>query len=536
LFRARSIPMLYVAMNLVPNAHRCVQRMSVARSLACALALSALVFTGACGSEPNQTPTGKGVLIIAIDALRADHMGYAGYDRRTTPTLDALASQGAVLLQTYTTSPELLTAHASLLTGCDPMIVRRAPFADPESAWLVSDCYIPEDVPHLAQEFLAHGYHTAAFVDHPGISSFYGFGAGFRDFYGFNSEAKGKPSDLGFQDIASKFLQWLTEQDASKDWFAYVHVNDLERIWQHPDAKWDTFFEPRPELSAVPPVAQEDRAFFAIPHARWSGGTLSLGTYEARYDGALRGLDAKLGRLFEGMRSKGRLSNTTVVVVGTYGIGFGETGLYVDSGTLADADLHVPLLIRPSPLLNCPRGTKSDRLASTMDVAPTLLDLARIAKPRGMHGVSQTGALLGGSAPAREYAFASGGLQSGFAVIDARWCYEYSSPGTLQLPALPAGETRPSTLALSWYGDASDHSTLYRTFLHDRRANPSTGHLVDSAHDDRVSERLADVGRDWFTWMLRARDVLQRITANESSMEPDVLAELKRRGFVPDLR
>jgi hypothetical protein len=171
-----------------------------------------------------------------------------------------------------------------------------------------------------------------------------------------------------------------------------------------------------------------------------------------------------------------------------------------------------------------------------MDVAPTLLDLAHVAKPRGMHGVSQVGALFGGTAPAREFAFASGGLQSGFVVIDSRWCYEYSSPGTLQLPSLPAGETRPSTLSLSWYGDLSDHSTVYRKFLHDRRTNHSTGHLVDSAIDDDVSERLAAAGIDWFTWMLRARDVMQRLTANESSMEPSVLAELRRRGLVPDPR
>jgi arylsulfatase A-like enzyme len=533
-----------------PSRDRCARSAPIARSastertasnarfaLAARVALLALSFLAAsCGQKPSPGATGRGVLILAIDALRADHMSFTGYDRRTTPTLDQLASQGVAMLQTYTTSPELVSAHASLLTGCDPTIVRRAPFADPESTWFVSDCYIVDAVPRLAQEFLAHGYRTAAFVDHPGLSSLYGFGAGFRDFYGYHSEALQKPSELGFQSLAAVFLQWLTNQDPSSDWFAYVHVNDLERIWQSPDAKWDTFFEPRAELSAVPPVAEEDRAFFAIPHARWSGGTVSIGTFEARYDGELRGLDAKLGRFFEGMRSKGRLSNTTVVIVGTYGIGFGESGLCVDSGTLSDSDLHVPLIFRPSPLLNCARGTKSEQLASTMDVAPTLLDLAKIAKPRGMHGVSQAGVILDAPGAAREYAFASGGLQSGFTVIDPRWCYEHSSPGTLQLPSLPAGETRPSTLSLSWYGDSADHSTEYRSFLHDRRTNSSTGHLVDSAVDAKTSERMAEAGRDWFTWMIRARDVMQRLTVNESSMDAATISELRRRGLVPDPR
>jgi arylsulfatase A-like enzyme len=515
---------------------RCL-RVGSASALAIATAaLGALALGPACGHKPSPAATGNGVLVIAIDALRADHVSPAGYDRRTTPTLDALAEQGVVFTETYTTSPEVLTAHASLLTGCDPTIARRAPFAAPESAWLVSDCYIPDDVPHLAQEFLSHGYRTAAFVDHPGISSFYGFGAGFQDFFGYKSEAVLQKSELGFQDLVTKFMQWLTPQDADKDWFAYLHVNDLERIWTHPDPKWDTFFEPRPELSSVPPVAQEDHAFFAIPRPRWSGGTSSLGEYEARYDGELRLLDSKLGRLLEGLRSKGRLANTTVVVVGTYGIGFGESGLYLDSGTLSDADLHVPLILRPSPLLECRVGTKTDHLASTMDLAPTLLDLAQIPKPRGMHGVSQAGVLRGEPDPARQFAFASGGLQSGFAVIDARWCYEHSSPGTLQMPALPAGETMPATLSLSWYGDNLDHSTVYRTFLHDRQANPSTGHLSGSVRDEKTVARLSEAGTDWFTWMLRARDVMQRASSSQLNLDASTLAELRRRGYVPEPR
>lgn len=520
-----------------PSRSSSPRQLRAQRAIACATALLLLpALFGACGHKPSPGSTGNGVLVIAIDALRADHLSFTGYDRRTTPILDGLAAQGVAFEETYTTSPEILTAHASLLTGCDPTIVRRAPFADPESAWLVSDCYIPGEVPHLAQEFLSHGYRTAAFVDHPGISSFYGFGAGFQDFHGFRSEAVLQKSELGFQDVATKFLQWLTAQDASKDWFAYVHVNDLERIWRHPDPKWDTFFEPRPELSTVPPVAQEDRAFFAIPRARWSGGTLSLGEYEARYDGELRLLDSKLGRLLEGLRTKGRLSNTTVVVVGTYGIGFGESGLYLDSGTLADADLHVPLIIRPSPLLECRHGTKSAHLASTMDVAPTLLEMAKIPKPRGMHGLSQAAALRGEGPAAREFAFASGGLQAGFSVIDSRWCYEHSSPGTLQMPALAAGDTLPATLSLSWYGDNLEHSTVYRTFLHDRRSNPSTGHLVGSALDEKTALRMAEAGRDWFTWMLHARDAVQRSAASEQTMDASVLAELRRRGLVPDPR
>jgi arylsulfatase len=513
------------------------ERMRItAQALTTILALAATALAPACGRRPGDTGVGRGVLVIAIDALRADHVSAYGYDRHTTPTLDGLAAQGVAFTQAYTTSPETLSAHASLLTGCDPTVVRRAPFADPESAWLVSDCYVPDDVPHLAREFLAHGFRTAAFVDHPGISTFYGFGAGFHDFLGFHSEELVQKWDLGFAGVAGKFLNWLNDQDPGQDWFAYVHVNDLERIWQHPDPNADTRFEPRPGLAFVPPISEADRAFFAIPRQRWSGGVFALGDYEARYDGELFLLDSRIARLLENLRSKGRLANTTVVVVGTYGIGFGDSGLYLDSGTLSDADLHVPLIVRPPLSMPCARGAKSARLTSTVDVAPTLLDLFRIPKPKGMHGVSQFGALQGDERPAREYAFASGGLQSGYAVIDSRWCYEHSSPGRLQSIGAPDDAALPTSLSRTWYGDDLDHGRAYRTFLHDRSANHSTGHLNGSAADAAVRQRMADVGNDWFTWMLRARDVLQRAKSRDKDGEIPFLDELRRRGYVGDLR
>src|SRR6185436_7712959 len=103
----------------------------------------------------------------------------------------------------------------------------------------------------------------------------------------------------------------------------------------------------------------------------------------------LRQLDSKLGRLFEALRRIDRLKNTTVVVVGSYGVSFGESGLILDSGTLSDADLHVPLIIRPAPQQACARGTKVQHIASTIDLAPTLLELEQIPVPRAMHGVSQ---------------------------------------------------------------------------------------------------------------------------------------------------
>jgi arylsulfatase A-like enzyme len=492
---------------------------------ACAFLLFLGVSALAACSEPHGEKLGKGVLVIAIDSLRVDHVSAYGYDRPTTPTIDHLARQGTTFSSAYTTSPEVMPAHATLLTGCDPKIAFREPSGAGLQGPLLTRWYIPDAVPRLAQELLANGFVTGAFVDHPWLAPVRGFGAGFQEFHEARFETSPEAEIYRFDEVAARFLRWLSGHDANRDWFAYVHFNDLERVWRltTPDATGDTYFAPRPELSAVPPVAEADRVFFAVPQSRWAGGTRSMGEYEARYDGSIRQLDNRLERLFIQLGRTGRLENTTVVIVGTYGMGFGETGLVLDSGTLSDADLHVPLIVRPAPRLGLARGGMTNALTSLMDLAPTLLEMEGIEKPRGMHGVSQYGALNGSTTPARELVFASGGLQRGFCVIDSRWCYEWSLVGMAQ----------PQPLARSWFGDDLDHSADFRSLLHDREHDPSKGHLTATVADREVASRLHTAGFDWYTWIERARDVLQG-GALVPKTDLETMAELRRRGLLGD--
>ena len=486
-------------------------------------AVGVLATLAACGRAPSPSGTGHGVLVVVIDALRADHMSCSGYDRPTTPMLDEIAARGVRFTNVFSTSPELLPSHASLLTGCDPTLARRPSLGDVEQP-LLARWYIPDRVPRLAQEFLAHGYTTAAFVDHPAISPVFGFGAGFQSFLGFDPEDKPTRDQMGYRAVQSKFFDWLAARSASEDWFAYFHLHDLDRLWipddaQPLDPRWDTYFEPREELSAVPPVGEADELFFAIPRSRWDGATKSVGEYEARYDGALCFLDTQMRYLMESLRRRGWALNTTIVVVGSYGFGLGESGLYLDSGTLSDVDLHVPLIFRPAPSLGCETNAKSTILASTIDVAPTLLDLAGIARPKGMHGRSLAGALRGDAASVREYAYASGGLQAGHVVFDERWCFERSRPGA----------SRPDVVALSWYGDDDGASRVERTFLHDRSSARSFGHVVAPVEDAAVAARLDAAGTEWFRWVDKAREVLQGSIAGDTT---ELREELRRRGLI----
>lgn len=489
--------------------------------LACLLPLVCLLPLAGCGSEEPEAGLGTGVLVIAIDGLRADHLSCLGYDRETTPALDSLAAQGTLFRSAWSNSPDLPGSHASLLTGTDSRLSHRELERTDDRIARLSEWSIPDELPRLAREFVANRYTTAAFVDHPGLSQAYGFGSGFQEFHSFSPDPL-VDSSIGYEGVARRLFAWLQERSPGENWFAYVHVNDLERLWERggTEARWDSFFEPRAALDAVPPVAGGERSYFAIPRTRWRGAAHTLGQYEALYDGALRRLDTKFGLLFDELRKRGRLRNTTVAVIGTYGTGFGDAGLYLDSGTLSDCDLHVPLIIRPAPMLRCPQGQRTLATASGVDLAPTLLEICGLSVPQGMSGRSQLRVVRGESNTEREFAFASGGLASGFAVFDSQHCLEDSRPGA-------RGTAR---LQRSWSGDT--HEPERRVHLHDRSADPRQGHLWPGAQDETRALAMQQAGTEWYASVELARDVLQGRRQLED-LRPEERARMAMLRLIP---
>lgn len=474
-----------------------------------------LLFLGAltlaaCTDHVVEEEDGHGVLVIAIDALRADHCGAYGYDRDTTPTLDGLAAEGIVFDRAWSAAPDSVPAHIAMLTGCDPNISRRTlPKDVPHS--LVTTWGIPEDAPHLAREFLADGYSTAAFMDDAALSPNLGLALGFEHFPLESAKDARQVQDSGLEGEAAEFLGWLRSRGQRENWFAYLHFSDLEEIWSGSDPLWDTQYDPRPELDFIPPVSTASEVFFAIPQNRWSGGLSTLGEYEARYDGGIRQLDDSVGRLLKHLDRLGRLDSTTIVVTGAFGLSFGETGLILDHGTLGAVDLHVPMILRPSPAHGAGWFGREDgapsrhcgALVSSLDLAPTLLDLVDIPIPERMQGVSLKPVLGGDALRVREFAFASCGVSEGYAVMDLERGLRSVMRGV--------GGSRAATV--SWFGGAPrDAEELWEELVE----YPLAGSLAKAAVLDPegdlnrgISDPMRAAAETWFRGVHVLRTELQ---------------------------
>lgn len=479
---------------------------------------------GRAGEAPFPHEPPRGVLLVVVDALRADHVRSLGYDRETTPYLDQMAAEGTSFAQCFASAPLAIPSHVALVSGCEPLLARRVlpeGGGSEEQRWS-----IPDELPRLPVEMLANGFATAAFVDDRAFSEAFGFDAGFQEFHVSPRQARG--AEL----LAREALQWIKTRGRSERWFLLLHLNDLERCWYVPDLAREDFFQPRPTSSFVPPVGATNDVFFAIPNDRWRGGARTLGQYEAIYDGHLLRVDEAIGRLVDGLRASGQLESTLVSVVGSYGVQFGEAGLVLRSGRYSMADLHVPWIVRVPERWRRegePRARVADGLASLVDVMPTLLTLSGLEPPRGIRGLSQAAQVLPpelGRDPRspRPLAFATCGLQEGLAAI--AW------PGDVLELYFP-DRSQEEVLRRSWFGDDRVAESALPARFYDRRRDPFPPLTAAPPEPGAPGYReLRAEAERWYENVTLAQRVLQENLFLHERVDEETVAKLRDAGFL----
>ena len=501
--------------------------------LRAAAASSALGLSGCVRTGRGTGETAGGILVVAVDGLRADHLGLYGYDRDTSPTLDALAEEGLVFRNAFASAPLRVPAHVSLLTGCQPWVARRYLPTELEVAF-ERRWRLPVEVPHLAVELLARGWATALFADHREMAPLFGLRTGFQLFVSSDEE-----EEPGLAGMDRRIQQWLRSVDNDRPFFGYVHLNDLERSWNQPDPAWERFFyPPRPELAEVPPVGLTDDVMFSVPYSRWRGGIVSLGAYEAAYDGHIRRMDGQLAALFDGLRAIGRYDDTTIVFVGSHGLQFGEAGLYLRAGRYSIADLNVPLIVRPRAGLvpgmqpGVAAGRSIEQLFSVPDLAPTLMELESLPVPWGTHGVSHADSLRRGAGgepvvPPRDVAFASCGIQEGCALVGPRYVLEYLIPG----------DVSDAELRRSWFGEDVEPDLRPRARFYDRTLDPHPP-LADTARAQAsdIFDQYRRTAAEWIQTMGEIRRALHGRALFGQTVDADTLERLRAEGYLPKER
>ena len=120
------------------------------------------------------------IILIIVDSLRADHVGWYGYNRDTTPTLDRLADEGVAFTRAYTQAPFTTSSTATIFSGLYPSEHDMFLYTDKNIANL-------ETIPKFLKK---KGYNTYAYVLNPHISPRVGYDGfdKFRIYWGGGKE------------------------------------------------------------------------------------------------------------------------------------------------------------------------------------------------------------------------------------------------------------------------------------------------------------------------------------------------------------
>lgn len=308
------------------------------------------------------------VILIAMDTLRADHLGAYGYGRDTSPNIDAFAKDALRFVNFYSNAPWTLPSFSTMFTSLYPSDVKMQLPAD----------RLDERFTTLAEVLKQNGYATVGFNSPSPVSRNGGFFQGFDSFTVVEPDEHNRDTTL----IVPQALDWLDDNKGSK-FFMFLHTFEVHDPFC-PPTDFDRFHDgdTSADLNCVDIVA-------ISKHNRREDefSPQDLARVVSLYDGDLSHADRGLGELFERLRADDLYRNTIVVITADHGEELGEHQVVGHAYSLHTELMHVPLVIKAP---NLPPGVERKR-ASTIDIAPTVLQLLGISKPPQFKGKSLTG-------------------------------------------------------------------------------------------------------------------------------------------------
>ncbi len=334
---------------------------SAFKSLAlCAVMTLALSFVSCSKGEHEENTSRPNVILLLIDALRADRLGCYGHRRDTSPGLDLMSRKGLLFKKAFSHSSHTKLSVAALLSGLVPPSngVRRAAEVDElfDREGRVTSDVLPRGINTLAEVLSKSGYETAALITNPHIMGRMGFSQGFETYRYLGAGATARL-------VNAQVLGWI-ESNGQRPFFLYVHYMDVHAPY-------------RPQ----PPF---DRRFtMGLDGARpiWKNGPYNkeptpaqVDYTKALYDGQIAYWDSEFQELMLVLDQKALLANTLVIVTSDHGDEFYEHGGFGHGYTCYEEMVRVPLIMSWRNVI--PEGTVRQDAASLVDLAPTIARLA----------------------------------------------------------------------------------------------------------------------------------------------------------------
>jgi arylsulfatase A-like enzyme len=358
-------------------------------------------------ARPAPRAGAPNVVLIGVDTLRADHLSCYGYRANATPQVDALARDGLRYANTFSQASWTRPSFATILSGLYPSSHGAIHKAD----------VLPDRVDTLAEMLQRAGYRTVGFADNANISPAFNFQQGFDDyrylapdfFFWADEPASQLALYSGLRLVRERFL--ARRVDVHNYYQPAEVVTAAVKAWlaapkpdQRPFFLFVHYMDPH-DPYFVHPFDGEGYARVANPNPPPEVAE----KYRRLYDGEIAYLDQHLGALFDDLKARGLYDSSLVMLTADHGEEFHEHGGWWHGTTLYDEQIHVPLIVKPPGTPAATAGRVVETLATSLDIAPTILTAAGVTPPAVLQGHALP--LDGSNAPDRQSVFAEEDLE-----------------------------------------------------------------------------------------------------------------------------
>ena len=296
----------------------------------------------------HKAPKIRNVLLISIDTCRPDYLSCYGYSSKTTPNIDAIASEGVLFRNVISPVPMTLPAHCSMLTGTIPPYhgIHDNPeygFADEEAT--------------LAEILKSRGFHTGGVVSTFVLSHRYGLDQGFDDYVdNMPPGPRGTPADERKGGDTTRLALDFLQRNVNNPFFLFLHYYD-------------------PHAPYAPPEPFASR-FANSPYA-----------------GEIAYVDDCIGQVAAKLKDLGLFDSTLLVITSDHGEMLGEHGEMGHSFFIYEGGVKVVLIMR---LPGQKGGRVVEEPVGLIDIVPTVCGLLRVKPPLHARGADLTPSLKGG--------------------------------------------------------------------------------------------------------------------------------------------
>lgn len=315
-----------------------------------------LVLVPACSPTNDGdavVPSGPpNVVLIVMDTVRADHVGCYGYERATSPQVDAFAESATRYTRALSSASWTVPSHASMFTGVPPLAHGAHTFPAAHEGPKVNS--LGEHWLTLAEALSDKGYRTGAFVANAGfLSPKWRLDQGFETYHVERVYA---------EELNPRVFDWLDEIESP--FFLFVNYIDAHRPYN---------VKPRPGfIDAEVPSGVEDlnRLIEQVLPATGPVDPELARKVIDQYDTAIANLDEQVGALLERLDRDGADRDTVIVITSDHGEYFGEHHLVEHSKDIYQEGIRIPLIVRGA---GQGRGGTDDTLVVSHDLPGIVL-------------------------------------------------------------------------------------------------------------------------------------------------------------------